>query len=143
MPKRLKALFLITDIGFLMYWTVTALVAMQFLHIPPEFLFKDYANPIMIAWNWSFMPLDILASVTGLLAVAFMKRGQGWKTLALISMVLTFCAGFMAICFWSFQGKFGGSFEISWWLPNLFLMLWPIMMLKTIVSKDVKDEKIG
>jgi Family of unknown function (DUF5360) len=74
------------------------------------------------------MPVDILASVTGLIAVAQSGRGVGWQTTALISLALTFCAGFMAISFWTFQQ----SFDPSWWGPNLFLMLWPIAMFKEV-----------
>lgn len=137
MPRPLKALFLITDIGFLAYWAVTALVAMRIFHIPAELLFKDYNDPLMVVWNWSFMPLDILASLSGLGAVWRYRRGLEWRGLALISMVLTFCAGFMAICFWAFQG----SFDVSWWLPNLFLVLWPIVMLRAILAKGIFDGK--
>ncbi|EJP94602.1 hypothetical protein IC3_02148 [Bacillus cereus VD142] len=42
--NRLKYFFLITDIGFVMYWFITI-----FHMIPQEYLFKDYQNPILVA----------------------------------------------------------------------------------------------
>lgn len=129
MPRLLKILFLITDISFLVYWGVTALAAIKLLNIPSDWLFKDYTDPNIVAWNWSFMPLDILASLTGLFAVWLAGRGKTWKQMALISMTLTFCAGFMAITFWTFQG----SFDASWWAANAFLMLWPLLLLRQVI----------
>ena len=49
--KALKPFFWFTDIAFV-YWLVTALHL-----IPPEFLFQDDTNSILMAWNWSFLPL--------------------------------------------------------------------------------------
>ncbi|PHR60175.1 MAG: hypothetical protein COA43_07705 [Robiginitomaculum sp.] len=132
MSATLKRLFLITDFGFLFYWGITVLVALKFINIPKEYLFKDYNNPLMQIWNWSFMPIDILASLTGLWAVHCMKKNKQWRNVALISMTLTFCAGFMAICFWTFQK----NFDLSWWLPNLFLMLWPILIYASIRTEE-------
>jgi hypothetical protein len=127
MPKRLRLSLLITDIGFLIYWGITALAAIKLVTIPPEWLFKDYHDPNIVAWNWSFMPLDLLASVTGLIAV----RQSQWRTMAIVSATLTFCAGFLALSFWSFQG----SFDPSWWAPNLFLTLWPLFMIRTLITE--------
>lgn len=132
MPLALRILFLVTDIGFITYWSVTAVAAIGWLDLPPEWLFKDYEDPNIVAWNWSFMPLDILASVTGLYVVSRALSSKSWQTAALISMTLTFCAGFMAICFWIFQG----SFDASWWGANLFLMLWPLIMMPRILTMN-------
>ncbi|MBA9008917.1 DUF5360 family protein [Clostridium saccharobutylicum] len=49
--KKLKVLFLFTDIGFIIYWLITALHL-----IPINLAFKDYNNPILVDWNWSFFP---------------------------------------------------------------------------------------
>jgi len=35
--------------------------------IPESYLFKDYDNPILQAWNWSFLPLDLCISFTDLI----------------------------------------------------------------------------
>lgn len=132
MPIVLRSLFLLTDIGFIVYWSVTAIAAVGWLSLPPEWLFQDYQDPNIVAWNWSFMPLDILASLTGLYAVAMASGARAWQKAALISMTLTFFAGFMAICFWILQG----SFDVSWWAANLFLMLWPLLLARQVLKSS-------
>lgn len=118
MPRVLKRLFLVTDIGFITYWLVVA-----FGLIPAAAMFSGYAEPAVAAWNWSFLPLDLLVSATGLLAVGLADRGsEAWRPLASISLVLTACAGLMALCFWSIRG----DLEAAWWVPNLYLLLYPL-----------------
>ncbi|MEP4050729.1 MAG: DUF5360 family protein [Litorimonas sp.] len=118
-----RTLMTITDIGMLLYWSLTILMVTKLVDIPSEWLFKNYDDPQIIAWNWSFFPIDILLSVTGLVALKLEKNGnQLWRAWALVSLTLTVCAGLMAISFWAFVG----DFDIAWWLPNLFLMLWPL-----------------
>ncbi len=56
-----KPFFLAVDIGFIVYWIASALHA-----IPPELAFKDFTYPILSAWNWRFLPLDLTISATGL-----------------------------------------------------------------------------
>ena len=128
MPRNLRVLFLLTDIGFLLYWGLSGAMALGLLRVPADWLFRDYTDPNIVAWNWSFLPLDLLASVTGLGAV-WLARGaaarRNWQPLALISMTLTFCAGFLALLFWSFQC----SFDLGWWASNLFLVAWPLAAL--------------
>ncbi|MEP3654374.1 MAG: DUF5360 family protein [Litorimonas sp.] len=118
-----RTLMTITDIGMLLYWSLTILMVIKLVDIPSEWLFKNYDDPKIIAWNWSFFPIDILLSVTGLVALKLEKNGnQLWRAWALVSLTLTVCAGLMAISFWAFVR----DFDIAWWLPNLFLMLWPL-----------------
>jgi hypothetical protein len=115
--KTLKFFFLVTDIGFILYWLITLLHL-----IPPEYLFQDYTNPILTAWNWSFLPLDLFVSATGLTSLLLYRRGDDrWKMIALISLVLTFASGLQAIAFWVLRG----DFDPVWWIPNLYLMLYP------------------
>jgi hypothetical protein len=97
--------------------------------IPDELLFKDYDNPILSAWNWSFLPLDLAISATGLTALRRAKRGLGWRNLALVSFVLTSCSGLMAVSFWTLRA----DFDPAWWLPNLFLLLYPLWFLPGLV----------
>lgn len=59
--RYMKLFFLVTDIGFILYW-----LSAGFSLIPENWAFKHHDHPFMIAWNWSFFPLDILISVTGL-----------------------------------------------------------------------------
>lgn len=117
LPKGLRLHLLVTDLGFLVYWLVTALAL-----LPASWLFKDYQNPILVAWNWSFAPLDLLASVLGLFGVwAHAKSRPHWHICILLSMALTSCAGLMALSFWTLRC----DFDLSWWLPNLYLLVWP------------------
>ncbi len=107
----------------LVYWVVTILMALNILAIPSEWLFNDYDNPQVIAWNWSFFPIDIALSLTGLHALRLEDKGNSaWKYWALVSLTLTVCAGLMAISYWAIIK----DFDIAWWAPNLFLMIWPI-----------------
>jgi hypothetical protein len=125
--KSLRILFFITDIGFILYWLITLLGV-----IPASYLFKDYHNPILSAWNWSFLPLDLMISFSGLWSLRLMSKADPrWKNVALISLVLTFASGLMALAFWTIRR----DFDLSWWLPNLYLMLYPIYYI-VILSKQ-------
>ena len=126
LPRGLKTSLLVTDIAFLAYWSVTALAAGGLLDLPAEHLYNDYDNPLVVAWNWSFMPLDVILSFCGLGAVVLHRRkSPGWKTLAIVSLSLTVCAGLMAISFWAIRG----DFDPAWWSVNLALMIWPLFYL--------------
>ena len=130
LPRGLKTSLLITDVGFLLYWSLTALVAGGLLRVPAEYLFSDYENPLVVAWNWSFMPLDVILSLCGLAAVALHRRGKpAWRGVAIMSLSLTFCAGLMAISFWAIRG----DFDPTWWAVNLALMIWPLAYLPGLV----------
>ena len=131
--KYLKPFFLITDIGFIIYWIIT-----YFSLIPIDWAFKDYDNPIIIAWNWSFLPLDIFISATGLYSLYLYKKTSAkWKTYALISLVLTFCSGLQAIAFWGFSLEF----DISWWAVNLYLMIYPLLFIPFFINSDKSTSK--
>ncbi len=123
---RLKPFFLTVDVGFILYWAVTL------LHLIPEaYLFKDYDNPILAAWNWSFLPLDLFISATGLTSLYLLKRGNPiWRNLALVSLVLTFCSGLQALAFWALRA----DFDVAWWLPNAFLLLYPLFFIPKLLE---------
>jgi hypothetical protein len=126
--KRLKPFFLFTDIGFIVYWIITG-----FKMLPQEYLFKDYSNPIAVAWNWSFLPLDLCISCTGLFSLFLFKTNNiQWKNFAFISLILTFCSGLQAIAFWVIRL----DFDVAWWIPNLFLLIYPLFFLKSIYQPD-------
>ena len=128
--STLKPFFWFTDLGFIAYWFITALHL-----IPTQFLFQDYTNPILTAWNWSFLPLDLTVSISGLGALwAFNQKLELWKSLALISLVLTFTSGLNAIAFWVIRG----DFDPAWWIPNLYLMLYPLFFLPRFLKLEVK-----
>jgi hypothetical protein len=62
----------------------------------------------------------------------FIKK-KYWHQLALISLVLTFCSGLQAIAFWIIRG----DFDLTWWLPNLFLLIYPLFFIpRLIVDKN-------
>ncbi len=121
LSPRLKTLMLITDLGFLAYWLVT------FLHVLPEaWLYRDSTNPLLVSWNLSFVPLDLLVSVSGLSALWCDRRGDARaRPLAMLSLTLTSASGLMAIAFWTLQA----DFELGWWGPNLFLLVAPAFFL--------------
>ena len=119
--KILRPFFLITDIGFIVYWLVTLLQL-----IPESWAFSDYSNPILVDWNWSFFPLDMCVAVTGLLSIYFYsKKNFIWRKLAIISLVLTFSTGLQAISFWTLRS----DFDAAWWIMNLFLLIHPIFFI--------------
>jgi uncharacterized membrane protein YozB (DUF420 family) len=126
--KSLRIFFWITDLGFVVYWLVTL------LHfIPDSYLFKDYNNPILSAWNWSFLPLDLLISITGFVSLYFYKKGnRNWEKMALISLILTSCSGLQAISFWVLRS----DFDISWWIPNLYLLIYPLFFIPKFFKGD-------
>lgn len=123
--KYLKYFFLVNDVGFILYWAITL------LHIvPAEYLYNNYFDPMMVAWNWSFFPLDMLISFTGLTSIyLYKKKKPFWPRLSLISLVLTFCSGLMAISFWTLTR----DFNLSFWVMNLFLMVYPLFFFKKIM----------
>ena len=127
-----RRLMFFTDVGMLLYWAITAAMAIKLIDIPGEWLFKDYHDPRVVAWNWSFFPLDLLFSLTGLASLRMEKAGNpDWKIMATISLTLTVCAGLMAISYWVIVQ----DFDPAWWIPNLFLMIWPLPYLWSFVHR--------
>ncbi|MEV7013113.1 DUF5360 family protein [Streptosporangium sp. NPDC051022] len=113
-----KALMLVTDVGFLVYFSVTGLGL-----IPPELAFADYADPLMVSWNWSFLWIDLPAAATGLTSLLLARGGvRDASQLMLVSLVLTSASGLMAVAFWTLRG----DFSLVWWIPNLYLLLFPL-----------------
>jgi hypothetical protein len=123
--RALKPVFLLVDLGFIAYWICAG------LHLfPQEYLFKDYDNPILQAWNFSFLPLDLLVSGTGLSSVWCHSRGLTcWRPLALISLTLTLCSGLQAVAFWALRG----DYDPVWWVPNLFLLIYPLFFIPALM----------
>jgi hypothetical protein len=83
-----------------------------------------------VAWNWSFLPVDLAFSILGLAAVRAARRGNPiWRPLALLSLAFTMVAGGMAVSYWTLLGEF----DPSWFLPNLALVIWPLFFLPGLV----------
>lgn len=130
MTQRLAGFLLFTDIVFFVYWTAMVLDLAGLISLPPSVMYKDYDDPRVIAWNWSFFPIDLLFSVTGIAAVHFARRGNPiWRPLAIVSLCLTFVAGFMAVAFWTLLAEF----DPAWFLPNLGLAVWPMFFIGRLV----------
>lgn len=117
---------LVIDFGFILYWLLIALKL-----IPHEWVFQNYDDSNVRAWNWSFLPLDIAASVTGLIGI----KGRGNRGLLIISSTLTSVAGGMAIAFWSIQG----FFNLGWWTPNIFLFASGLTILSKLLKNPINS----
>ena len=131
MPVGLAHSMTVVDAFMLLFWGVTALAAMQVLRLPPDALYKGYDQPLLVAWNWSSMPIVVAFALTGLAAVRQSRTDRPWHGLALISLTLTMCAGAMAIGFWAVLG----DFDPGWWLPNLVMLLGPLIWLPGIARR--------
>ncbi len=130
MPKSMMIAFLVTDLVFLLYWLISGLALLGVLNIPPDWMYADYDKADVVAWNWSFLPVDLGFSALGLMAVSAARRGAAvWRPLALVSMTFTMAAGGMAISYWALLGEF----DPSWFFPNLALVIWPLFFLPPLI----------
>lgn len=134
MSRTLRGLFLLTDVAFIVYWALTA-----FHLIPPEYAYQDYSNELLVVWNWSFFPLDVLISATGLSAVYMSFKNRSlWQPLALISLVLTSCSGLQAIAFWMIKQ----DYDLMWWIPNLYLLVYPMFHIPGLARRAFPANKL-
>jgi len=130
--RALSLALSVTDIVFLAYWSTAAVSQAGLVRIPAAWMYAGYTEPRVVAWNWSFLPVDLAFSVFGLLAVRVARRGDPlWRPLALISLVLTQVAGLMAVGYWLLLGEF----DPSWFLPNLALVVWPLAFLPNLICE--------
>lgn len=119
--RAIEAAMVVTDVGFLLYWSITALGL-----LPPELAYSDYTDPRVVAWNWSFAPIDLVVSATGLTGIALLHRHHpAWAGPMIVSLVLTSASGMMAVSYWAIRAEF----DPAWWGPNLFLLLYPVPAL--------------
>lgn len=132
MPRTLAATLTITDLLFLLYWAVSGLDVVGVIHLSDSMMYSGHDQPRVVAWNWSFLPLDMAFSILGLAAVACARQGSGlWRPLALMSLTCTMIAGGMAVGYWALLGEF----DPSWFLPNLLLLLWPLLFLPGLLKE--------
>ena len=116
--KASKTLLILPEWALAAYWTAVILSL-----IPLEWQCKHYSNPIIQAWNGSFLPLDLLAVIITLSGLPLNKCGVRHGEIILTTgLTLTFTASFMAISLWVNYGS-------AWWLPNITLMLIPLTVL--------------
>ena len=136
MSRSLALALSITDLLFLAYWLASGLDKVGLIAIPSDWFYAGAGEPRVDAWNWSFFPLDLAFSVTGLSAVAASRKGSAsWRPLALISLILTMVAGGMAVGYWTLLGEF----DPAWYLPNLALLIWPLAFLPGLM-RDLSRE---
>jgi hypothetical protein len=130
MAPLLALALTVTDFAFLIYWAAAALHAGSVIQIPHDWLYANANEPRVVAWNWSFFPLDVAFSLTGLAAVRCARLGSGaWRPLALISLILTTVAGGMAVSYWVLLAEF----DPFWIGANALLLIWPIPFLAGLV----------
>ena len=135
MRKSLAFALVINDVLFLLYWTAAGLDLAGVVDIPHTWMYAGHDQPRVVAWNWSFLPVDLAFSLTGLCAVRAARRGDpAWRPLALTSLVLTMVAGAMAVSYWLLLGEF----DPAWFLPNLALVLWPLRFLPGVIAETAR-----
>jgi len=130
MPRTLAVALTATDLAFLVYWTVAALSQAGLVAIPAEWMYANYDQPNVVAWNWSFLPLDLAFSYFGLCAVAAARRGDPvCHGYAIVSLTLTMASGGMAVAYWTLLCEF----DPFWFLSNLALVVWPPVFLRRLL----------
>jgi len=115
----LKPLTTITEILMILYWIIAAAVALGWISIDPSLMYSDHENPLVIAWNWSFFPIDIAFSVLGLAATFIVMSAARKAKLETVAATLMLCAGVMALSFWTITG----DYNPSWWGVNIWLVV--------------------
>jgi hypothetical protein len=115
----LKIATMFTELSMLAYWILAAALSLGLVSINPSLMYSDYQNPLVIAWNWSFFPIDVAFAVIGLTARFGVKDGSLRFKLEVIAGVLMLCAGLMAISYWTITG----DFDPTWWGMNLWLII--------------------
>ena len=120
-----KILLTITEVGMILYWLFATLVLFEIINVSPEIMYSNYQDETMVAWNWSFLPLDIIFAITGLSARFLNISNTRRSILSIFSLALMFCAGLFALSFWVIES----SFDPLWWGINLWLLLLSIFVL--------------
>jgi hypothetical protein len=115
----LKALTTATEIGMLAYWILATALVLELIAIDPALMYSNYENPLVVAWNWSFFPIDVAFAVIGLTARFGTLSGPLRFKLEITAAVLMFCAGLMAVSYWSITGEF----STTWWALNIWLVI--------------------
>lgn len=121
-----KQIMLFTDLGFLAYWVATALGVVSV-----------GTDPFLQQWNWSFLGLDLVAIGLGLVSLIVMRRHRAiGERLMLVSLTATFAAGLMALNFYLVRCEF----DPGWWIPNGWLVLFPVAALTVMLMATPKYE---
>jgi hypothetical protein len=136
MKTSLRLWILITDIGFLLYWAVSGLALIGVITLSSDWMYGGYDDPRVVAWNWSFLSIDLPFSLLGLVAVAAERAGNPvWRPLAILSLAFTIAAGAMAVSYWALLQEWNPS----WFVTNLTLVIWPLFYLPGLVRGTAQD----
>ncbi|WP_330230409.1 YvaD family protein [Nocardia sp. NBC_00508] len=125
--RRVKRTMLLTDLGFLAYWIITALG-----------IISVGSDHFLQQWNWSFLGLDLAAIGLGLTGLALGSRSAISLPMITVSLSLTSAAGLMALNFYVIRGEYSPL----WWLPNLWLFGFPIAALAGIFRMSSTREPV-
>ncbi len=109
----------VTEVAMISYWAVAASLALNVVSIDPALMYPDHENPVIVAWNWSFFPIDLAFAILGLSATYGRVTANLKLKLRMIAATLMMCAGLMAVSFWAIVG----DFSPIWWLMNIWLIV--------------------
>jgi hypothetical protein len=138
MKTSLRLWMLVTDIGFLLYWAVSGLALIGVITLSSDWMYGGYDDPRVVAWNWSFLSIDLPFSLLGLVAVAAERASNPvWRPLAILSLAFTIAAGAMAVSYWALLQEWNPS----WFVTNLTLVIWPLFYLPGLVRGTAQDQE--
>jgi len=115
----LKLATTITELAMLFYWVLAGALVLNLISIDPSLMYSDYENPLVVAWNWSFFPIDVAFAIIGLTARFGVQAARLRFKLEVIAGVLMLCAGLMAVSYWAING----DFDPTWWGMNIWLII--------------------
>lgn len=55
----LKPLTTLTEPLTLGYWLLAGAIAAGVVAVDPALMYSDHENPLVVAWNWSFLPISV------------------------------------------------------------------------------------
>ena len=102
----------------LAYWAFAGLMALNIITVDPALMYSDHTDARVIAWNWSFFPIDIAFAGLGLTARFATLSAALRAKLEIVASTLMICAGLMALSYWAITG----DFSATWWSMNLWLV---------------------
>lgn len=114
-----RALTTATNLMMILYWCLAGALALDLVAIDPALMYSDFENPRVVAWNWSFFPIDMAFAILGLIAVFGSLSALTALKFEIVSAVLMMCAGVMAISYWLLTAEF----DPSWWGVNIWLIV--------------------
>ncbi len=115
----------ITELLMVLYWILATALILKLVNIDPTLMYSDYKNPLVVAWNWSFFPIDIAFASIGLFSRYGNVNGRRKLKFEVTAATLMVCAGLMAISYWVITG----DFSLTWWAVNIWLVFLGLLNL--------------